>query len=104
MEIRTLHDLSAAVRGRRRALRLSQAAVGERAGVSRTWVRDFEAGKSTVEIGRVLAVLEALGFTLSLRALDDPSSKDRSDAERGGPIRASVVDLDWLMGRRESGE
>lgn len=71
MDVRTVQDLSAAVRGRRRAQGLAQLAVAERAGVSRAWLVDFEAGKPTVELGRVLAVLAALDLTL---VLDDGSA------------------------------
>ena len=56
MKIRTPQDLGAAVRGRRRSLKLSQAQVAKSARVSRPWLSEFESGKPTVEVSRVLAV------------------------------------------------
>ncbi|TCO48234.1 helix-turn-helix protein [Kribbella antiqua] len=67
MEIHTPLDLGAVTRGRRRALGLSQAKVAEAAGVSRPWLAQFESGKPTVELGRVLAVLATLELHLDVR-------------------------------------
>lgn len=66
--ITSIRDLSAAVRGRRRALHLSQADLAARADVSRDWIGSFEKGKPTVEIGHVLRVLDALGLALRIDA------------------------------------
>jgi transcriptional regulator with XRE-family HTH domain len=60
------------VRGQRQKLQLTQAALAEAAMVSRAWLIEFEQGKHTVEIGRVLAVIEAFGMTLDLRVSDPP--------------------------------
>ncbi len=81
--IRSIRDLATAVRGRRLDLGLSQSALAERAHVSRQWIVELEAGKSTAEIGLVLRLLDALGFSLSL---DEPG-------EAGKP----AVDLDALL-------
>jgi len=67
MNVRTVQDLSSIARGRRQELGISQLAVAEQAGVSRAWLVDFEAGKVTVEIGRVLGVLQILGLTVDVR-------------------------------------
>lgn len=45
---------------------MSQAALAERAGVSRKWVYEFEAGKPTAELALVLKVLDALDIELNL--------------------------------------
>ena len=97
MDVRTPQDLGAAVRGRRHALKLSQTKVAEAAGVSRPWLAEFETGKSTVELGRVLSVLEALDFTLDLRAPDETS------AEMTGTHTDELVDLDNLMEEYDRG-
>lgn len=55
-----------AIRGRRKELGLSQAELAARAGVSREWISSFEAGKSTVEFGLVIQVLDPLGLRLDL--------------------------------------
>ncbi|MGH7687311.1 MAG: helix-turn-helix domain-containing protein [Candidatus Dormibacteria bacterium] len=79
-------DLAAAVRGRRLALSLSQRELAARAGVSRDWINSFEAGKSTVELGHVIRLIDALGLSLSIDDIDAVAS----DA---GPS----VDLDALL-------
>jgi len=66
MTIRSIHDLAAAVRGRRTDLGMSQAQLAERAGVSRKWIYEFEAAKPAAEFGLLLRVLDALDLTLEL--------------------------------------
>ncbi len=66
MRIRSTRDAAAVVKGRRKELRLSQAELAERAGVSRKWIYEFEAGKPTAELGLVIRVLERLGLDLDL--------------------------------------
>lgn len=80
MQIRTPQALGATVRGQRQTLKLTQAALAEAAGVSRAWLTEFERGKPTVELGRVLAVLAALGITLELRIGDPPTSPAGKEA------------------------
>lgn len=64
MRIRTAHDVASLVRGRRRDRGWSQAELARRAGVSRKWVSDFETGKTSVDLGVVLRVLEVLELSL----------------------------------------
>jgi y4mF family transcriptional regulator len=85
MRIRSLHDLTAAVRGRRLQLGLSQAQLAERAGVSRAWVNEFESGKPAAELRLVLAVVDALDLELTI-----------ADADRA-PASDATVDLDQLL-------
>jgi HTH-type transcriptional regulator / antitoxin HipB len=66
MRVRSIRDLAAVVRGRRRDLRLSQAELAARAGVSRKWIYQFEAGKPTAELRLILRVLDALGLDLDV--------------------------------------
>jgi HTH-type transcriptional regulator / antitoxin HipB len=66
MKVRSIRDLAAVVRGRRRDLGLSQAELAARAGVSRKWIYQFEAGKPTAELGLILRVLDALGLVLDV--------------------------------------
>ena len=66
MLIRSIGDLAAAVRGRRRDLGLTQAQLATRAGVSRKWVYEFEAGKPSAELRLILRVLDALDLNLDL--------------------------------------
>ncbi|TCO34435.1 helix-turn-helix protein [Kribbella steppae] len=86
MDIRTPGDLGAVARGRRRALRLSQTKVAEAAGVSRVWLAEFENGKPTVELGRVLSVLLTLDLIVDVSAPGEPVAG-----------AATELDLDSLM-------
>jgi HTH-type transcriptional regulator / antitoxin HipB len=86
MTIRSIRDLAAAVRGRRKDLGMSQGELATRAGVSRKWVYEFEAGKPAAEFSLILRVLDALELALEL--------------ETGPETRASrgdTVDLDVLL-------
>jgi HTH-type transcriptional regulator / antitoxin HipB len=85
MSVRSIRDIAAAVRGRRQDLGLSQAELSRRAGVSRKWISEFEAGKPTAELGLVLRVLDQLGFRLDLRA-ESPARPGRDS-----------IDLDTLL-------
>ena len=79
--IQSIRDLAAAVRGRRKDLGISQAALAERAGVSRKWVYEFEAGKPTAEFGLLLRVLDALGLELDVSAGSPSPTADRDARE-----------------------
>lgn len=89
MTIRSIRDIAAAVRGRRKELGLSQDQLAKRAGVSRKWISEFEAGKPTAELGLVLRVLDELGFRLELR--------EGSDTDAARPRSRDAVDLDTLL-------
>lgn len=58
--------LAAVVFARREALALRQEELAELADCSPRFVHDLEAGKPTVQLDRVLAVLEALGLGLGV--------------------------------------
>jgi len=77
--------MAVAVRGRRHDLGISQAELANRAGVSRKWISEFEAGKATAELGLVLRVLDALALSLELG--ETPSTRGKGSPE---------VDLDLL--------
>ncbi len=76
MQINSMRDLAATARGRRQDLGLSQAELAAKAGVSREWINAFEGGKTSVEFGLVIRVLDALG--LGLDAVEQGSSADTS--------------------------
>ena len=87
MQVNSIQDMAAAVRGRRQDLGLSQADLAKRVGVSRVWVNSFEAGKPTVAFGLVLRLLDALGLSIDL-------------AEGGGGEGSSTsgsINLDHLL-------
>ena len=87
MIVRSVHDLAAAVRGRRNDLMLSQAELAGRAAVSGKWVYEFEGGKPKAEVGALLRVLDALGLVLETRASDGAPA----------PAHGSPVDLDAIL-------
>jgi HTH-type transcriptional regulator/antitoxin HipB len=94
MKIGSPRDLAAAVRGRRASLGLSQADAARRAGVSRPWLSNVEAGKPTAEFGRIIRLLDALGLSLHL----DLTSMDITGAE------TATIDLDALLSEYENHE
>jgi y4mF family transcriptional regulator len=89
VRLTSIADIAAAVRGRRMDLGLSQGDLAERAGVSRRWVNQFEAGgRTTAEVGTILRVLDALGLDLQVEA---QGWTDDSEPAPGG------VNLDVLL-------
>jgi HTH-type transcriptional regulator / antitoxin HipB len=74
----TAHGLATIARGRRLDLRLSQAKVAEKVGVSRKWVYEFESGKPTAELGIVMRTLDVLGLEVDIF---DPSTRPRPEID-----------------------
>lgn len=66
---------------------MSQAELAARAGVSRKWIYEFEAGKPNAEVGLLLRVLDALGLTLEVIP----------DGQAEAASRGEAVDLDALI-------
>lgn len=64
--IHSVQDLGAALRVARKALQLTQADLALAAGVGLRFVVELEAGKPTVQLERVLRVIDALGASLEL--------------------------------------
>lgn len=86
MKIRSIRDLAAVVRGRRRDLGLSQAELAVRAGVSRKWIYQFEAGKPTAELRLILRVLDALGLSLDVAHHEQAAIKGGAMPDRDALI------------------
>ena len=91
MRIRTPRELGGFVRHTRRRKGLTQASLADRAGVTRRWLSDLESGKASVEMGLVLATLDALG--VALEVTEAPASSDGFDLD------SVLADLD----HRDSG-
>jgi len=68
MRMASVTDIGAIIRGRRIELGMSQDALARRAGVSRLWVNEIEAGKPGAETGLVLRVLDVLGVEVEAYA------------------------------------
>lgn len=85
--IQTPQRLGAAIRDARRAAGLTQVQLAAKAGVSRAWLIEIEAGVSErAELGKVLATVRALDLRLELSPADDAAT----DAEAAA--------LDYLAG------
>jgi HTH-type transcriptional regulator/antitoxin HipB len=81
MRINAIRDVAAAVRGRRLDAGMSQADLARRAGVSRKWVYEFEAGKPAAELGLVLRVLDALDLELDLSPRAERADQQTTDLD-----------------------
>lgn len=66
MLIRTPVDFGAVIRDRRKQLKLDQAALARRIGVSRQWVIEMERGHPRAELNLVLRALDALDIDLDV--------------------------------------
>ena len=88
-QINSIRDLTAAVRGRRKSLGWTQSELANRAGVSRQWISEFEAGKPTAELGLMIRLLEALDLRLTV----DTGEERHPARERS----AMTVDLDAVL-------
>ena len=62
----TTKDIAASVKAARRKLNLRQADLAAAAGVGVRFLIELEAGKPTAQLGKTLAVLNALGLDSSL--------------------------------------
>lgn len=92
MVIRNPKDLGLAIRDRRRELRLSQAELAKRVGVTRQWVIGIEQGKRSAEFGLVLKAAAALGLTVDLRGRGQPTQSP-------GRTSTPPIDIDAIVER-----
>lgn len=81
MYYRTPHAIGQAIRKRRRALKMTQADLARRTGVSRQWVAAVERGKPRAELGLILRTFNVLEMPIMF-GVDDWSrrSADEIDA------------------------
>ncbi len=66
----TVTELGRRVRASRKKSSLTQRDLASLAGVGTRFLSELESGKSTLEIGRVLRVVELLGLELQLQERD----------------------------------
>ncbi len=66
MQVQTMAELGALVREARERAGMTQAELAQRARVSREWLLKVEAGRTSAEMPRVLAVLAELGLVLDV--------------------------------------
>lgn len=65
--VHTVEDLGRLIRARRKALRVDQAELAGFAGAGVRFLSELERGKATARIGKILAVLDALGLEIAIR-------------------------------------
>jgi HTH-type transcriptional regulator/antitoxin HipB len=82
MWIRNAKEIGALVRENRLKLKLSQAQLAERVGVSRLWIVNLEKGKSTAQLDLVLRTLDILGLSLDISAKSPASQSDSIDLDK----------------------
>jgi HTH-type transcriptional regulator / antitoxin HipB len=73
----TPSEIASAVKSARRALKLRQADLAAAAGVGVRFVVELEQGKPTVELGKVLKVLDALGLDSRLVSRAEALRRER---------------------------
>ena len=70
-ELTDASQLAEIVRRERKRQKVSQIRLSQLADVGVRFVRDLEDGKETVQLDKVLAVLETLGISVELSSLGD---------------------------------
>jgi y4mF family transcriptional regulator len=89
-----VRDIGRLIRARRQDLGWSQTELAQRLDTSRRWVSEIEHGKSTAQVGLVLAALEALGFDVRV---EHASRGGESREHVGGTLQPSAADLDEIL-------
>ncbi|HNZ03691.1 MAG TPA: helix-turn-helix domain-containing protein [Myxococcota bacterium] len=64
MKIKTTEELGAAIRSRRKELKVSQKDLAFASGTGLRFIIELEKGKATCQSGKILDVLQALGIGL----------------------------------------
>lgn len=101
MENIKVRDIGRLIRAQRQDLGWSQAELAQRLDTSRRWVSEIEHGKSTAQVGLVLAALQTLGFDLRV----EHSSRRGESREQGvGATQLSTADLGKILSRHTSTE
>lgn len=78
--IRTTEALGRIIRQERKRQRLRQADLAAMIGASHVFLGDVEKGKPTVQLGRVLKLLDELGLTLTIDTPADDKGPGASKA------------------------
>ena len=69
MNTKSPEQLSAAIRTRRKQLKVTQKDLAMTCGTGLRFIIDLEKGKPTCQIGKILQVLQALGLKLQIASL-----------------------------------
>lgn len=91
-----LPQLGAAIRARRKALRVSSTATAEAAGISRVTLHRIEKGEPTVAVGAWARVMAALGLRVALRAAGDDAGPAARATGAWLPVQVRLADYPQL--------
>jgi len=69
MNTKSPEQLGAAIRARRRQLKVTQKDLAMTCGTGLRFIIDLENGKPTCQVGKILQVLQALGLKLQIASL-----------------------------------
>jgi len=70
VSVRTHHDLGAVIRQARKEQGLTLTQVSGLSGIGVRFLSELERGKSTIQLGKALEVIELLGLKLQVSGLD----------------------------------
>ncbi len=79
--MKTALNLGAALRARRKKLKLTQRDLAMTCGMGARFIGDLERGKATCQLGKVLEVIHALGLRLSLSDLAHDNAQGAAKCE-----------------------
>jgi len=76
MTTKSPEQLGAAIRARRRQLKVTQKDLAMTCGTGLRFIIDLEKGKQTCQIGKILQVLQALGLKLQISSPGTDTDQD----------------------------
>lgn len=76
--VRTVRDIGMIARDRRKSLGWTQQNLAEKIGSQKKWVVEFEAGKPTLEAGRMMLAINILGLEFNLGEASTETRKSPS--------------------------
>jgi y4mF family transcriptional regulator len=77
MNTKSPEQLGAAIRARRRQLKVTQKDLAMTCGTGLRFIIDLEKGKPTCQVGKILQVLRALGLELQINSPGADADQDR---------------------------
>jgi transcriptional regulator with XRE-family HTH domain len=96
VKVSTTEDIGVIARQQRHRLRISQAQLAARAGVTRQWLTRFERGNAEVSLSKVFAVLRELDLRVRLDAAEDVDNRLLAPTYESPRITMPAVDRSSL--------
>ena len=104
--VRSAADIGSAIRSARKARGMTQADLGEIAGVHQPKVSEIERGKETAHLGIALRLLASLELTIEIGGKSATESTARPSATTAAtvvfeePLPDDTIDLDAIVGSK----